>query len=370
MRLYKATQADDEQLKAFIEGLPIPGIYDYRIVRPHSFFDQYKLTTDDYQTYVLKDNQQQIHAMASILFRKAYVNAQEQTIGYVTDLRVSANRKATLSWGKEFIPIMEEECKKRNCQYVFSDLEQYENKAYNTLLRRPHRQLKMPRYHLFRKFHLIIIYGKRLFQKPPPAAIQIEHAQSKDIERICRYLQEKDIRRPLRYHLTAEELERRCREWPLFSIENFLLATNSHGKLIGVMAPWNNREVQQVIAHKYHLKSFQVFSTNQLLSMLQLARPFPRPGQEFRVKHITHGAYDNPDIFYALLNKAYQECENKELLAYPNHFGDYATRPPQAFTHTKIPYGFYTLLENEKSLPTYLHPNPFSPAPDFQYSHF
>ena len=95
MKLYLADAKDDEDLKHFFDNQVIPGIYDFRITRPNSFFDQYKLSTVDYQTFLLRDSGGDIHAMASILFRKAYINAQEQTVGYVTDLRVSGSRNTS-----------------------------------------------------------------------------------------------------------------------------------------------------------------------------------------------------------------------------------------------------------------------------------
>ncbi len=370
MKLFKAGLNDDEDLKEFFGSQVVPGIYDYRVTRPNSFFDQYKISTDDYQTYILRDSEQKIQAMASILFRKAYVNAQEQNVGYVTDLRVSSSRLATLTWAKEFVPVMESESAKRQCNYVFSELEFFESKAYNTLLRRRTRTTRMPRYHLFRKFNLVVIYGKTFFAQPPLTSIKIDYGRTEDLESISRYLQEKSVRRPLRYNFTPEELERRTRSWPNFSLQNFLVARNHQGKIIGCMAPWNNRDVQKVVAHRYHGKSFQVYSTSRTLSALRLARPLPRPGESFNVKHITHGAYDNPDIFYALLDRAYYDCQNQELLVYPNYFGDFTTRAPLSYICVKIPYGFYTLLDNNETLPAFLHPNPFNPAPDFEYSHF
>lgn len=370
MQFTLASDKDDEALKSFFSEQVLEGVYDYRLVRPHSFFDQYRLTTDDHQTYMLKDSDGTIQAMASTLFKKAYINDQEQTIGYVTDLRVAHSRSATLGWAKEFIPRMEAEREQRQCQFVFSDLEQFENIAYNTLLRRRNRSTRMPRYHLFRKFFVVAVYGKNLFADEPIETIKIERGKTEDAEAIARYLQGKSVRRPLRYKFDAEDLERRCREWPNFSIQNFHIARNFQGNIVGCLAPWNNRDVQRVVAHRYHNKSFQVYSTSRTLAPLGITRPFPKQGEEFKVKHITHLACDNPDIFYALLNRAYLECKNQEILIYPNYIGDYARRPPQAFVHIKIPYGLYSVLDNEDKLPTYLHPNPFYPAPDFQLSYF
>ncbi len=365
MKLSLATEHDDEDLKSFFNHQILKGVYDYRLERPNSFFDQYRISTDDFQTYILRDSSGSIQAMASMLFKKGYINDQEQTIGYVTDLRVSKSRSATLTWTKEFVPAFEFERSKRNCQFIFSELEQFENIAYNTLLRRRSRNTYMPRYHLFRKFNLVAIYGKHFFAEKPLTSIQIDSGKTEDIQPLCNYLQSKSVRRPLRYNINSEELERRLRTWPNFSIQNFLIARNNQDQIIGCMAPWNNRDVQQMIIKKYKRQSFQAFSTSQTLGLLGLARPFPKPGSSLRVKHITHGTYDNPDIFYSLLNRAFNECQNKEILVYQNYYGDYATRPPLSFMHIKIPYGFYSVLNHETKLPRFLHPNPFIPAPDF-----
>ena len=99
-------------------------------------------------------------------------------------------------------------------------------------------------------------------------------------------------------------------------------------------------------------------------------RPLPKEGSPFNMKFITHYAFDNPDIFYSLIDRAYSDCQNKELIAYPNYIGDYNTRPPRAFFSVKIPHGFYTLLDSSEKLPEFLHPNPFTPPPDFPYVHF
>lgn len=370
MLLSHATLEDDPELKRFFASQVVRGLYSYRMTRPKSFFDQYKLTTDDFYTFVLKDQSSQIHAMASVLFKKAYVNDQEQTVGYLTDLRVSSSRKATLIWAKEFVPAFEQVRDERQCQFLFSDLELFESKAYNLLLRRRQPDHRLPRYHLFRKFNLVAIYGRFLFADQPLSSIQIGHGLESDIEEICQYLKEKSVRRPLRYNLTPEILKNRIDSWPNFNIENFLLARDRNQKLIGCMAPWDNSSVQQIVVEKYHGKSFQYYSTSRTLALMGMARPLPAPGQAFRPKHITHSACDNPDIFYSLLSYAYDHCRHKELLIYPNYQGEFATRPPRSFMSIKVPYGFYSVLDTHKRLPPYLHPNPFNPAPDFQFAYF
>ena len=371
MNFHQATKADDEELRLFFNKQILSGYYDYQLIRPHSFFDQYKLTTNDFVTYFLRNEKNEIHATASILFKKAYINHQKQTIGYVTDLRISSSLLTTFSWTKILLTIGKAK-EERGCQYLFSDLDQSKNRAYDKLWQNQNQNKNqwIPRYHLFRKFFLVAIYGQNFFHHKPLKSIKIEYAREKDITAICSYLQEKSVGRPLRYSIEPEELGRRCKQWPDFSIKSFLIARNNKGDIIGCMAPWNNSKLQKIIPIRYHGKSFQVYSTSKTLSFFSITRPLPKENESLKAKYITHGAYDNPDIFYSLLVQAYEDCKNKEILIYPNYAGDYMTRPPRSFISFKIPHGFYCLLDKDTKPVAHLHPNPFKPAPDFQYSYF
>ena len=306
--------------------------------------------------------------MASILFRKGYVNHQEQSVGFVADLCVKPDE--TPNWGSHFIPTMQKELEENNCQYVFSHLEQFESDVYNTILRRRNRNSNFTRYHLFRKFYMVYLMGRKLWSEEPINSLKIDFGRTEDIEAICHYLREKSVRKPLFFNLTPEELERRFRVWPNFSVQNFLIARNSQGDILGCMAPWNNKHVQQYIPKKYHGKSFQIYSTAKTLSSIGLVRPFPKEGDPYKFKFVTHWAYDNPDIFYALINRAYNESNKDEIITYPNYMGDYATRPPASFFSVKVPHGLYSLLDGSEKLPSFLRPNPFTPPPDFSVAHY
>ena len=370
MNFYQATEADDEELRLFFNKQTLSGYYDYQLIRPHSFFDQYRLTTDDFVTYFLRNRKGEIYAIISTLFKKAYVNHQRQTIGYVTDLRVSSSSSTTFNWTKKILSTIGKAKEERGCHYLFSDLDQSKNRAYDKLWQSQDQDEWVPRYHLFRKFFLVVIYGRKFFPHKPLKSIKIEYAKEKDIASICSYLQEKSVGRPLRYSIEPEELTRRCQSWPDFSINHFLIARNNQGDIIGCMAPWNNSKLQKIVPTYYHGKSFQVYSTSKTLSFFSITRPLPRERESLKARHITHGAYDNSDIFYSLLVRAYEDCKNKEVLIYPNYVGDYMTRPPRSFISFKIPHGFYCLLDKDTKAVGHLHPNPFKPAPDFQYSYF
>ena len=369
MKLIKASEQDSEKIKGFYNEQIMSGTFDYKTVRNNSFFDQYRLLTEDYSTYLLTDEDQEIQAMASVLFRRGYLNSQEQTVGYVTDLRVAPSRTAILQWAQRFMPALRREMDERQCKYLFSTLEQFESQAYNALMRRKNRKTHLPRYFLFRKFFLVAILGRSPFAEAPVRSIQIRRGQESDIEAVSEYLMNKAISRPLYFHVSPEEIQRRCENWPLFSMNNFLIARNSKGDIIGCVAPWNNKEVQQWVLQDYHGKSQRVFQTMKPLSFLRIGKKLPSKEQAFNTLFLTHQGYDNPDIFYALLNQAYNESQRDEVIVYNNYIGEYQSRPSRSFLNIKVPYGFYSLLAGNELLPSFLHPNPFLPAPDFNYVH-
>ena len=368
MKLVPCESSEEKNMEDFFNSSVVQGTMDYRLERKKGFSEFYKLFGEDHKTYLFKDSESNIKAMASFAFKKAFIHHQEQKVGYITDLRLSPGLGP--DWTQEFAKILKKEKKENNCSHVFSTLEEYEGLLYNSLLRVQHRTQPFTCYHLFRKFFLVLLVGKKPWRKKTLTHIKISMGTMEDVEPVCQYLRRRSVGKILLQDLSPQELQRRIETWPLFSMENFIIARNKKGHIIGCMAPWNTAEVQQIICHKYKGKSFNAYTALKPLSLLGLTRFLPKEGQALELKFLTHWACDNPDIFYALLDEAFNLSQKDEILTYLNYMGDYHTRPPQAFFNLKIPFGLYTLLDHTEKLPPFLHPNPFSPPPDFSFTHF
>ena len=152
MKLVKADPSDGDLLKKFFESTYLPGHIELQLKRPKSFFDQYRLQSDDYATYMLLDRKEQVSALATIIFREGWVEGKKQMIGYATDLRVSPTRSAILQWSQHFLPALEQERAAHNCKYVFSVVARGQRQAFNAFIRPRSPKRQMPRYYSFRSF--------------------------------------------------------------------------------------------------------------------------------------------------------------------------------------------------------------------------
>jgi hypothetical protein len=369
LQLIEAQEKHSPILQKFFASQIVSGHVDYSIQRSHGFFEHYKLFSDDSMTLLLMDSEQNLLGTASVLFSRAYVNHQEQTVAYLCDLRISQKRKVIQEWSSFFIPALYKKLEEKNCKYVFSLIEQFENQAYNALLRPQKLKRSLPHYYLYRKLNMIFFIGKWPWAPEPMPSIRLSHGEEKDLEEICTYLMQKKIGSKFYFNLTPDALKQKMKIWPNFSPYNFILARNSKGQLVGCMAPWNNRDAQQWVAQKYSGEGELIYNILKLTKPFRLTTAFPPPGRPVNTKFLTHLGVDNAEVFYALLHRAYAESEHDEILVHTNYFGDYHTRPPEGFMSTKIPFGFYSVLSPEADLPAFLKPNPFSPPPDFNFVH-
>jgi hypothetical protein len=366
MHLVRATDQDNDRLLHYYTQSPFPGAIRLEVRRMFNFFNQYRLQSDDFCTYMILNERDDIEAMASLVFRQAIVDGSPQTIGYATDLRVSPNRRAITSWATHFMPLLEEERKKRNCNYIFTAVARSQRQAYNAFIRPRNLRRHMPRYHLFRRFQLITLHGLWPFHAKPLTGIKIRSAKAGDLELIGKYIVEKTAPSPLHYFDTAQSFANSLFRWNDLQPENFILAFDRNDKLIGCVAPWTANRVQRIYPQNYGPAASNMIDMLRVLSWGGVAHPMPPVGQEFEVRYLTHLHADNPDIFYSLLFHAYQNSGKKEFLLYPHFDGELTTLPPRSFISAQTNFGLYTILSPADPIPDFLKPRSLEFAPEFE----
>ncbi len=366
MRLIQATDQDNERLLLYFGQMTMPGSIDTRMRRMFNFFNQYRIQTDDYVTCILENDKQEIEAMASILFRSGIIDDSNETIGYATDLRVSPTRSAILNWSRHFLPVLEKERETRQCRYIFSAVPHAQRQAYNAFIRPRNLRRGMPRYHLFRRFERVSLHGLWPFHDLPLPGIKIRTASENDFEPLAEYILKKTAKRPLVYYTSALDFKKSLERWRDLYIENFLLAFDNADNIIGCTAPWSPERVQRTFPVKYDSSSSNFRDVLSLLSLLRMAHPLPKEGQEFELRHLTHLYADNPDVFYSLLYNAFRLCGKKEFLVYPHFEGELLSLPPRSFITDSTPYGLYCILSPNDPMPDFLKPRSFHTPPVFE----
>jgi hypothetical protein len=366
MRLVRATEQDNDRLLHYMAKQPVPGAVQMRVQRMFNFFNQYRLQSDDYSTYMILNDHDHIEAAASIVFRKLYLDGQLQTVGYATDLRVSPNRRAITSWTQHFLPILQSERKSRNCQYVFTAVARSQRQAYNAFIRPRSVHRPMPRYHLFRRFNLVTLHGLWPFHNQPLPGIKIRHATGADRDLIAEYLIRKNQSSPIRFFNEKAEFERSLNQWRDLAIEDFIIAFDHKGRMIGCVAPWSPQKIQRVSALSLSSTASNMQDMLRVLSWFGIAHPMAPVGQDMGVRHLTHLHADNPDIFYSLLHRAYELSSKNEFLVYPHFEDDLATLPPRSFISAEMNYGYYCILLPSDEIPDFLKPRSSTAAPMFE----
>jgi hypothetical protein len=366
LELIKATEKDGPLLSQFYFETEVPGPIHYKVKRVGSFFDHYRQQSEKFSTYFLKNPDGQIEASASFIFRPAVVDGKLQNIGYATDLRVSPTRRAVLTWSQHFLPVLEAERAAHDCQFVFTTVPESQKSAYNAFVRPRGLRREMPRYFLFRKFKIVSLHGLWPFHAKPLHGINVQHVKPTDWDALSQYIYSHAQRRPLHYFPTPESILENLKQWSTLNKNHFLLAKDRKDKIIGCLAPWNPKPVQELIVQNYDNPTKNLQDILRIFSMFRFSHALPKENSPLSLQFLTHNQADNPDIFYSLLYHAYMNSKKEDVLLYPHYQGELHTVPPRSFISGEMDQGFYCVLSPTDPIPDFLKPSSNYSAPMFE----
>jgi hypothetical protein len=354
MEILRATEADSDKLKSFFERMMLPGAIDFSIRRTGSFFDQYRVFSDDFVTVILKDDAGEIVGMASMLFREGIIQNEKQTWGYATDLRIAPTRKAIAQWAQRFLPVMESECAARECRFVFSAVELHDNQAYNALIRpTSHTRRKLPRYHLVNRFRVVALHGRLPFSSRPLTSIRLRAPGLNDVEPLCAYLTERGKKRSIAGVYTPEVFLKELSCWPGLKLSDFRIAHDARDRILGCSALWDGRTVQNFVPQTYRGFARTLHQGLSIGNAFGITRKLAKPGQPMPNKFLTHLSADSSEVFHRIVDDAFSRLGPKEFLSYMHFRGNWRTLPPKGFICSSLPFGFYLILPPNVEVPTW-----------------
>ncbi|MEQ1876178.1 MAG: hypothetical protein ABL958_06000 [Bdellovibrionia bacterium] len=369
MKLVRASDSDDQALKQFYAESALHGPVDVKVERAGKFFDQYRLQSEDYHTYLFKDEseRERVLGLATVLFREGLLKDTYQRIGYCTDLRIAPTRQAIVEWTEHFSPLLEQLVQEKGCHYFFSAIAQYQGRAYNALVRPRAVRRNIPRYYQLGRFEIVNILGRIPYAPSPLKTLVIRRADATaDFEKLAAYLKRKTSDRLLAYNYTAELLNERVRTWPGLQDRNFILAEDRRGNIVGCVAPWDASSAQSFKVDQYNGFSSTLRTALNMFSLSGFCSRLPAAGRPLDFQYLTHFHADNPDIFYSLLYEAYENARPKRFLVYSHFVIDPLTRPPKSFAAATLPFSLYTILSPKTDLPEFLRMPKVRQSPDFE----
>lgn len=363
MRLDVATKKDNADLLKFFAQFPQKGLIELRPDRHQNFFGQYAIQSNQYKTYLLRDDDNEIQGMASFIFRDCFSNGKHERIAYAADLRVSHNRRALLEWAKHFIPVMEEVMKEQNIQSIFSAINLNDQTAINTFVRPRVMKRAMPRYFLYRKFNLVSLHGQFWNADTPLPHLRIESGSDQNSDALINYVIKSSSHRPFASVWDQDSFLEKLGRLQGMKLSDFLVAKDFHGNVVGCLAPWSAAGVQDLIPLSYSLLGHNFRQALKFFWLLGLSRRLTKPvastGEEepLHFRYLSNIHADNEDIFESLLWTAFKNAQKNEFLVYAHSEQDYRMLPPTTWISASMPYALYAVVGLDQSTPAFLHPS-------------
>jgi hypothetical protein len=363
MKLEIAGPKDNSELLEFHTEFPVKGLVEFKVDRREDYFGPYKIQSDLFRTYVLRDEKQKIQAAASFIFHNTFQDGKLQRICYATDLRVAPNRRAILEWSQHFLPVMKAVAEDFQVSHFFSVINLTEPSGLNLFIRPRTMKRPLPRYYLYRKFNLVSLHGQFPWAPRPLPHVRIRPGSPQNIDALLAYILKRSYFRSFASVWDLESLQNKIKRLPHFELSQFLVAFDSEDNVIGCLAPWRPSGTQDWIPRSYSLRAHnfrQFLKFGRIFGWTRtLSKPIRSTGYEtpLKFRYLTNLHVDNEDIFESLLSVAYENARADEFLLYAQVEQDFRTLPPQHWISAKIPQALYAVVPPGEESPSYLHPS-------------
>ncbi|MBK9322742.1 MAG: hypothetical protein IPM97_07320 [Bdellovibrionaceae bacterium] len=368
MKIKVASPSDNPQLLEFYKSFPVKGVLDLKVDRRGDFFGPYRTESNQYQTYILKDDDDSVQGLASFIIKEVMLNEKPTVIAYGRDLRVSHHRKAILEWGKHFVPCLEEVSNNFGVEYFFSILNMMETKALNAFVHPRNLKRLLPRYYGYRRFNLVTIHGRFPWASNPLPHMQIRHGSSTNADALIYYLCKKNSQKNLATYWDSYGFFKQLQRWRGLKIEDFLIAFDSQNNIVGCCAPWSSDGIQEFIPLEYSLKAHNFRQFLKFGRLLGWTRPLTKPSyrlqleENLQFQYLTHLFADNEDIFEALLWAAFNRARSKDFLVYCQGRNELVYKRPLNWVSSKLPHGLYCMVPPDREAPEFLNPSNEAPV--------
>ncbi|MEZ0392739.1 MAG: hypothetical protein ACAH59_11020 [Pseudobdellovibrionaceae bacterium] len=363
MRLDLATAEDNLKLVEFFKEFPIKGMIELKVDRNKDFFAPYSLQSDNYHTYLLKDEEATIQGAASFIIRDTSTEGKLCTVATATDLRVRPNRRAILQWSQHFLPVLEKEAEKNHISSVFSAINLSDPTVLNTFIRPRNMKRAMPRYYLYRRFRMVSLHGRYPWAKRPLSSLRIRQGSEATADAIAAYIIRRSQYRPFASVWDIPSFEKKLQRLTGMKISDFWVAFDSDENVIGCMAPWSASGIQDLIPLSYSLRAHNFRQFLKFCWLLGLTRRMAKPvvstgiESKFQFRYLTNLFCDNEDVFESLLYTTFESLTNQEFLLYAHAEQDYRLLPPENWVSASLPYALYAVTPPDKEMPSFLHPS-------------
>lgn len=348
MHIRRALPADNPSILDFCRQHAMQGALPLRFDRTPDYFALHRCHAGDHRTWLAEDLQGVVKGIASLVVRDGYLQDCVQPVAYLGDLRIVPDRRLSRVWMEEVRARLADLQHEAGVEHAYCCMIRDNRLATQSLLgSRRGGQLALTHW---RGYSNVSVYGRRGWSKADGSraadSIRVVRAQSHHADALRAFLDAESKAQPFGPVFSEQEFERRLRTWPDFGIASFLLALDSHGNLLGCVAPWNAGRIKRIVLEKLppSLQAIRV-AFNALAPALGRPKIAP-PGEALLDVYLTHlqVTQRDPTVFAALLDAAWTNLRGQCALMQLCLYDDDPLWPAlKRYRTTSVPMDLYTL---------------------------
>ena len=303
------TDADNRGVLDLINSTYTKGEIEILFSKSPNYLSAMKMTADTIQAVVGKI-EDRIEVLGTRSLKKAYINGEETTLGYLSDLRVSQNAKKmnSLSKGFQYIrTLMQDNRAKLHIATIIED-----NRHGKIALTWKNKSPDVPNFYdlgLMNTYFLIPVLPK--FFKLSSDKINITRGSFNDLDEITEFLNTEGKKKQFFPVYTKEFFL----NLPNFNPQDFYIAKKDN-KIAGIVAKWDQTPFKQAVIKKYNKK--WIFIKRLTGNILPEENETIK---QFYVSFITIKDNNNK-IFEALLNQVYEDNKHYKYFSLILHEND------------------------------------------------
>jgi len=280
--------------------------------RDPDFFALPRLHQGPFSTAVAFADDGRLVGCGTVAVRESHLGDHRLTSGYLCDLRVAPGFRGGFHLARAYGHFMNHIEMIHGADLFTTVIFDSNTAAVKALTTRSDKRKDQPVYRPMTPFEMVSIQFTRKKTEP---SNRVRAATANDHEPLVAFLAARASHRILGEVLTRDRFVQRLALWPNFALEDFLLATDSHDKIVGCLAPWDTSIFKRTRVLGYRGGMLWQKRAFNLAATVMRFPPLPQPGDHFRFAFLTHMEVedDDPTILRDLLLAAYTKLRPENL---------------------------------------------------------
>ena len=238
------TEGDNKEVLDLINSTSVKGDIEVSFTKEPDYLKALKVCADDVQTVIGKVNDK-VEILGTRSLKKVYINGEKETLGYLSDLKISKNAKKihALSEGFKFMKsLMDDSRAKFHIATIIED-----NKQGKIALTWTNKNPNIPNFYdlgIMNTYFILPVLPIFISKKN-----NVIRGSMDILDDIVEFLNTEGRKKQFFPIYTKEYFL----NLPNFNIEDFYVAT-ANNEIVGVVAKWEQTSFKQVIIKKYNKK--------------------------------------------------------------------------------------------------------------------